>query len=94
MKVIITYEGFLNEWTEEKIGNCVLHHGDLNPKDDYIFGWQYWENICKSYIKMGYEKVRAIIVEEKYILSEKSIPNTNAFMIIYEPKENDLIVNF
>lgn len=94
MSIIITYEGFLNEWTGEKIENSVLHHGNLNPKDDYVFGWDYWDDICKSYMKMGYAKVRAIITEKNYVLSEKNIPNTKEYLIVYHPKEDDLVINF
>lgn len=97
MNVIITYEGFKNEWTGEILENCILHHGNLNPKDDYIFGWDYWVEICKSYVGMGYKNIRAILTDSDYKISEWS-SNPKSFrempILFYEPKEKDLMISF
>ena len=96
MHIIITYEGFKNEWTGETLENCVLHHGNLSPNDDFVFGYDYWVQICESYKKMGYNKIRAVIADV-YKLSfwEENPKHFNSFSLVhYEPKVGDLVINF
>ena len=94
MNIIITYEGFINEWTGETLQNCILHHGNLNPKDDFIFGWEYWNEICKSYINLGYKNIRAIITENNYNNFSFLDINNKIFLMYYKPLDCDLIINF
>lgn len=89
MHIIITYEGFKNEWRGIIQPFVVLNHGNL-AEDNRIFGWEYWNDVCKGYIKIGLKNVRAIIAD-KYELSYDDNSDNSLF---YEPKDGDLVVNF
>lgn len=98
MNIIITYEGFKNEWTGEVLENCILHHGNLHPKDHYIFGWDYWVEICNTYVKMGYKNIKAILTDSDYKSFSEWRLNPADFgespTLFYIPIKNDLVVSF
>jgi hypothetical protein len=89
MHIIITYKGFKNEWRGIVQPFTVLHHGNL-AGDNMIFGWEYWVGVCEGYMKTGFKHIKAIIVDS-YELSYDSKADNSLF---YEPKEEDLVIEF